>query len=126
MIRPCKCGSRRTSAHDIVTYQPNELCATKLRALYQRSKGRDLFDLARALERQIVDPDAVVRCCLEYLKLGGWRITRQQFVSNLHAKIRRPAFRNDTVPLLPPGVTYDPDAAHERAMGMLIDRWPPT
>jgi hypothetical protein len=89
-----------TGDADIVTYQPDELCATKLRALYQRSKGRDLFDLARALERQIV--------------------------SNLHAKIRRPAFRNDTAPLLPPGVTYGPDAAYERVMGTLIDRWPTT
>jgi hypothetical protein len=40
-----------TGDADIVTYQPDELCATKLRALYQRSKGRDLFDLARALDR---------------------------------------------------------------------------
>ena len=30
---------------DIPTFQPSELLATKLRALYQRSKGRDLFDL---------------------------------------------------------------------------------
>jgi predicted nucleotidyltransferase component of viral defense system len=111
---------------DIVTYQPDELCATKLRALYQRSKGRDLFDLARALEYGVVNPDAVVRCCLEYLKMGRRRITRRQFVGNLSAKIRRPAFRNDTAPLLPPGVTYDPDAAYERVAGMLIDRWPAT
>ena len=111
---------------EIVTYQPDELCATKLRALYQRSKGRDLFDLATALERGIVDPDAVVRCCLEYLRLGGQRITKRQFVANLNAKIRRPAFRNDTAPLLPPGVAYDPEAACERVMGGLIDRWPTT
>jgi len=30
---------------DIKTYSINELLGTKLRALYQRSKGRDLFDL---------------------------------------------------------------------------------
>ena len=30
-----------TGDADIVTYQPDELCATKLRALYQRSKGRE-------------------------------------------------------------------------------------
>src|SRR5947207_4494711 len=30
---------------DILTFEPEELLATKLRALYQRSKGRDLFDL---------------------------------------------------------------------------------
>ena len=40
------------------------------RDLYQRSQGRDLFDLATALERELVAPDAVVRCCLEYLKAG--------------------------------------------------------
>jgi len=115
-----------TGEADVVTYQPDELCATKLRALYQRSKGRDLFDLAMALEREIVDPDAVVRCCLEYLKAGRRRVTKRQFVTNLRAKIRRPAFRDDTVPLLPPGVTYDPDAAYERVMRALIDRWPVT
>ena len=30
---------------DIITYEIDELIATKLRALYQRRKGRDLFDL---------------------------------------------------------------------------------
>jgi len=115
-----------TGTADIVTYQPDELCATKLRALYQRSKGRDLFDLARALEHGVVDPEATVRCCLEYLKRSGRRITRRQFVANMRAKIRHPAFRHDTAPLLPPGVTYDPDAAYERVMGTLIDRWPAT
>ncbi len=115
-----------TGDADVVTYQPNELCATKLRALYQRSKGRDLFDLATALEREIVDPDAVVRCCLEYLKAGRRRITKREFVTNLSAKIRRPAFRDDTAPLLPPSVSYDPDSAYERVMRGLIDRWPVT
>ena len=30
---------------DIITYEMPELMATKLRALYQRRKGRDLFDI---------------------------------------------------------------------------------
>ncbi len=63
---------------------------------------------------------------LEYLKAGRRRVTKRQFVTNLRAKIPRPAFRDDTVPLLPPGVTYDPDAAYERVMRALIDRWPVT
>ena len=36
---------------DLLTYELEELLGTKLRALYQRSKGRDLYDLAAALER---------------------------------------------------------------------------
>jgi predicted nucleotidyltransferase component of viral defense system len=115
-----------TGDADVLTYQPDELCATKLRALYQRSKGRDLFDLAMALEREIVDPDAIVRSCLEYLKAGRRQITKRQFVTNLSAKIRHASFRGDTAPLLPPGVVYDPDAAYERVIHALIDRWPVT
>ena len=115
-----------TGAADLVTYHPDELCATKLRALYQRQKGRDLFDLAVALERQLVDPDAVIRCCVEYLKAGKTHITRRQFADNLKAKIKRPAFRGDIVPLLAPGIAYDPDVAYERVTRGFIDRWPVT
>jgi predicted nucleotidyltransferase component of viral defense system len=113
-----------TGSADLVTYHPDELYATKLRALYQREKGRDLFDLAVGLERQLLEPDAVIRCCLEYLKAGRTPVTRRQFADNLKAKIKRPAFRGDIVPLLAPGTTYDPDVAYERVVGGLIDRWP--
>jgi len=33
-----------------MTFTAEEMLATKLRALLQREKGRDLFDVARALE----------------------------------------------------------------------------
>ena len=39
---------------DIPVYQIEELMATKLRALYQRRKGRDLFDLAAALRNGLI------------------------------------------------------------------------
>jgi predicted nucleotidyltransferase component of viral defense system len=39
---------------EITTYDLNELLGTKLRALYQRRKGRDLFDLALALKNHDV------------------------------------------------------------------------
>lgn len=34
-----------TGATEVLTFCPEELVATKLRALYERNKGRDLFDL---------------------------------------------------------------------------------
>jgi predicted nucleotidyltransferase component of viral defense system len=46
----------------IATYELDELLGTKLRALYQRKKGRDLFDLSLALTHPTVDPDRVVTC----------------------------------------------------------------
>ena len=40
---------------DIITYEIDELMATKLRALYQRRKVRDLFDLWYVVDRQLID-----------------------------------------------------------------------
>jgi predicted nucleotidyltransferase component of viral defense system len=40
----------------IGTYELKELLGTKLRARYQRKKGRDLFDLAVGLETTSVNP----------------------------------------------------------------------
>ena len=47
---------------DVLTFQSAELIATKLRALYQRRKGRDLFDLwpdfGGSLAKSLVDEGA--------------------------------------------------------------------
>jgi predicted nucleotidyltransferase component of viral defense system len=48
------------SSCEIPTYELDELLGTKLRALYQRKKGRDLFDLATALAQGGVDPVRIV------------------------------------------------------------------
>ena len=45
----------------IPTFQPEELVATKLRALYQRKKGRDLYDLWLALTVLELDPEKLER-----------------------------------------------------------------
>jgi len=44
-----------TGEAELTTYHFEELLGTKLRALYQRKKGRDLFDLYIALQRKEVD-----------------------------------------------------------------------
>ena len=58
------------------TYQLDELLGTMLRALYQRKKGRDLFDLFIASRRAKVDPPRVVECFTRYLEHDGKRVTR--------------------------------------------------
>lgn len=50
----------------IVTYELEELLATKLRALYQRRKGRDLFDLWHVLKNNMVDIDKVITIFQKY------------------------------------------------------------
>jgi len=45
---------------NIRTYNINELLGTKLRALYQRSKGRDLFDLDYARRHSALDTSQII------------------------------------------------------------------
>ena len=46
----------------VLTYQLDELVGTKLRALYQRRKGRDLYDLYKALTLSDVNIAHVLAC----------------------------------------------------------------
>ena len=108
---------------DITTFELEELLATKLRALFQRKKGRDLFDLWVALEAGI-DPSTVVDIFRVYVKQGGHPITRALFEENLAGKIHLPAFTDDIAPLLPPGVTFDIGTGIERVQREMIARVP--
>ena len=110
---------------DVPTYEPEELLGTKLRALYQRKKGRDLFDLSQALTRlTALDPDRVVACFLRYLEHGGLHVTRMEFEENLVAKLEDEVFLRDVPPLLVPGISYDPAAAFARVREVLLSRLP--
>jgi predicted nucleotidyltransferase component of viral defense system len=77
-----------TGSADISTYHLDELLGTKLKALYQRRKGRDLFDLAIALKNPRVDPRRIVEAFLGYMEKEEGRITRALFERNLAAKLR--------------------------------------
>lgn len=100
---------------DVVTYAPEELFGTKLRALYQRKKGRDLFDMATALRRlPTLDAAKVVDCFTKYLAHTGKRVSRAEYEANLAAKLDDPAFTSDILPLLAQELVVDSeDAAQE-------------
>lgn len=86
---------------ELVTYHLEELLGTKLRAFYQRKKGRDLFDLATALHRfPEMDQGQVVQCFLEYMRRGGTPVTRAEFEANLEEKLADRVFHSDIQPLL--------------------------
>ena len=108
----------------IGTYALDELLGTKLRALYQRKKGRDLFDLAMALEKATVDPDRVVTAFSEYMDHSGHRVTRAQFEENIAAKLRDPQFTADIGPVLAAGFLWDADRAAASICSTLIERLP--
>jgi predicted nucleotidyltransferase component of viral defense system len=96
----------------LATYSLEELLATKLRALYQRKKGRDLFDLWHGLTKGKADPYRIVQAFRLYLAGQRLNISKAQFRNNLALKAADAHFLNDTRPLLRPDVLYSPrDAA---------------
>lgn len=107
-------------ACEIATYELDELLGTKLRALYQRKKGRDLFDLATALKRPDVDPARIVAAFSAYMDHGGHRITRALFEQNMVAKRGDPQFTADIGPLLAHGYDWDLEEANRAVSERLI------
>ena len=55
-----------TGGADVLTFTLPEVVATKIRALFQRSKGRDLFDLWMALFQLGVSPSSIVEAFAPY------------------------------------------------------------
>lgn len=108
----------------IQTFALDELLGTKLRALYQRKKGRDLFDLWTAQRLEDVDADRVVTAFLRYLEAGGQRVSRAEFEANLAAKVIDPMFTHDLDLLLAPSLSWDLDAAARFVREELLARLP--
>ena len=117
-----------TGAALISTYGINELLGTKLRALYQRKKGRDLFDLWYAATTLDVSPEAIVSCFLQYLEYEGHKGSQAEFEMNLFEKLNDRRFLDDMTPLLKAGLLWDPEAAARYVLQslaplMLGDPW---
>jgi len=113
-----------TGAAAITTYDVEELLGTKLRALFQRKKGRDLYDLWAALVTLDVDAEGIVECFRRYMASDGATVTRAMFEANLSEKVASSAFRSDVLPLLRDGDTYDVDAARALVLERLVSRLP--
>lgn len=104
---------------DVLTFEPEELVATKLRALFQRKKGRDLFDLWVALAVLGIDPTEIVACFGPYRPEG---YTAERARQGLEEHLADGDFRDDILPLLhdaPEG--YDIDAAAALVRDGLLD-----
>lgn len=95
----------------ISTYHLEELMATKLRALYQRRKGRDLFDLWLVLDRNLIDAKVVIDIFIKYCNHSKEPISRTNFINNLEDKKNHPDFRIDMNSLLKENVDWNFDKA---------------
>lgn len=109
---------------EIASFEPEELFGTKLRALLQRRKSRDLFDLYHGLEQLKLDPGKLIACFDHYLALEGNPITRAAAEQRMLEKLTR-SLTEDIAPLLPAGIRFNDDdalQAFERVWNVLIAR----
>ena len=103
-----------TGSASIRTYDINELLGTKLRALYQRSKGRNLFDLDYARLHLELDYGLILKCFNEYMAFAvGKPPTLKEFVLNMELKENDPNFTGDMEALLRQEIEYDQETAFE-------------
>lgn len=112
-----------TGEAGLTTYQLEELLGTKLRALYQRKKGRDLFDLYIALQRREVDVNKVLLCYRKYMEFkGGKTPSYKQYVNNIQKKMIDAEFTNDMQSLLRPGIMFNAGDAYSLIYETFIDK----
>jgi len=95
---------------EIASFEPEELFGTKLRALLQRRKNRDLFDLYEGLKLPHLDRGKLLTCFDHYLKLEGTPIHRAAAEERMLQKLQR-SLIEDIAPLLPAGVRFDEQEA---------------
>lgn len=107
----------------ISTYKPEEMLGTKLRALYQRNKGRDLFDLYYAMTNMDLKIADILNCYNKYMAFSVDKPpTQKQFLLNMEQKLTDPEFHGDIYALLRPGIEYNQDKAYELVKKELIEK----
>jgi hypothetical protein len=102
----------------LLTFTPEELVATKIRALFQRSKGRDVFDLWLALNQLNLDPSEIIGCFAPYRPEN---YSAEKAIDNLRSKLLSQPFQRDLEPLvidLPAG--YNVMSAAEQIIDELL------
>lgn len=121
----------QTSQTMIRGFDIHEMLGTKMRALFQRTRGRDLFDLYWAMTETStpIDKTKVIDAFVHYMKQEKSDATRDDFISAMDSKLADQGFLNDMKPLLREGLTYDPIIAGkyvtENLLMLLPDGAPP-
>lgn len=106
----------------IKTFIIEELLGSKLRALYQRKKGRDLFDIWYTLTTIQVNTNEVISAFKKFMKKSNSPLTAIQFIKNMEEKLNDSFFTGDTATILNPEIVYNPEIAWELVRKKLIEK----
>jgi len=110
-----------SGAANVATFSTEEVLATKIRALLQRSKGRDLLDLAHAVEIfPHLNAQKTADMFVAYMKdkpIPRWEAEKRMF-----EKLERRGFLADVLPLITAEerAKFD-EAAGKRAFSRVFD-----
>lgn len=97
---------------ELNSFDIHEMLGTKMRALFQRSQGRDLFDLYHALTTlETIDANLIVDSFLYYMDREGTSAGRAEFTQLLEEHLQNRGFCSDMNSLLRQGIDYDVQAA---------------
>lgn len=108
---------------ELTTYHFEEMIGTKLRALYQRKKGRDLFDIHKGLTARDCDLQKVMECYRKYMEFVVDRVpSYKEYVMNMQEKMEDSEFLTDVIPLLRPSTNFNPHEAFQLVYDTLIDK----
>jgi predicted nucleotidyltransferase component of viral defense system len=107
-------------------YDLHEMLGTKMRALFQRKRGRDLFDLywALTLANPPVNPTEIIESFWHYLQQEGGAAGRAEFVGIMESHLADRGFCSDMNQLLRAGLEYDPQKAGNYVKAKLLNLLP--
>jgi len=107
----------------LTTFELEELFGSKLRALYQRRKGRDLFDLYWGYTHHDIDTAKLLKCYREYMRfVVDNPPSQKEFLLNMEEKMKDKEFTNDIHVILRPGIEYDNEKAYEFVKSELLEK----
>lgn len=113
-----------SGACKITTYQLEELLGTKLRALYQRRKGRDLFDMYKALiQVPGLNTDTVLQCYHAYMDfVVDNPPTQKVYLQNMETKMQDEEFTGDIAAIIRPTEEYNQIVAFKMVQTALLEK----
>jgi len=109
---------------EFLSNELEELMGTKLRALYQRKKGRDLYDQYQALKKvNDIDIQKVIRCYRSYMHHSDGNLpTQELYKKNMEEKMNDPEFIGDTIALIRPEENWEAKEAYELIKTEILEK----
>ena len=111
-----------TGACELTTFCLEELLGSKIRALYQRKKGRDLFDLWYSLKQRNPDIYKTIRAFKTFMEKEQHTVSSREFEINLIEKLKDAYFLGDIQGLIRPGIEYNAKDAYNLVFEKIVSR----